>query len=55
MNIIDEGLNQKLIRFEDDGKYIVYLPQAKRRNYENPEEKVQAETFLKLVLTTPSS
>ncbi len=51
MNIIDEGLNQKLIRFEDDGKYIVYLPQAKRRNYENPEEKVQAETFLKLVLT----
>jgi hypothetical protein len=26
------------------------LPQEKRRNYDNPEEKVQAETFLKLIL-----
>jgi hypothetical protein len=50
MDLITERLKQKLIRFEDEGKYIVYLPQNKRRNYENPEEKVQAETFLKLVL-----
>jgi len=50
MDLIAEGIKQKLIRFEDDGKYIVYLHQAKRRNYENPEEKVQAESFLKLVL-----
>lgn len=28
----------------------MYLPQGKRRNYENPEEKVQAEAFLRLVL-----
>lgn len=51
MDLIQEGLKQKLIRIEDGGKYIVYLPQGKRRNYENPEEKVQAEAFLQLVLT----
>ncbi|GHT74590.1 hypothetical protein AGMMS50262_07850 [Bacteroidia bacterium] len=30
---------------------ITYLNQNKKRNYVNPEEKVQAETFLNLVLT----
>ncbi len=50
MNLIAEGIKQKLIKFEDDGKYVVYLHQAKRRNYDNPEEKVQAESFLKLAL-----
>ncbi|MBU2619140.1 MAG: N-6 DNA methylase [Proteobacteria bacterium] len=50
MDFIAEGIKQKLIQMEDDGKYIVYLHQAKRRNYENPEEKVQAESFLKLTL-----
>lgn len=50
MDFITEGIKQKLIKLEDDGKYIVYLDQGKRRNYENPEEKVQAESFLKLAL-----
>jgi len=50
MNLIAEGIKKKLIRLEDDGKYIVYLHQNKRRNYSNPEEKVQAHTFLQLVL-----
>jgi len=50
MDLIQEGLKQKLIRFEADGKYIVYLSQDKRRNYENPEEKVQAEAYLRLIL-----
>ena len=50
LSLVEQGLKHKLIRFEDDGKYIVYLPQQKRRNYENPEEKVQTEAFLKLVL-----
>lgn len=50
MDLIAEGLRQNLIRFEDNRKYIVYLPQGKRRNYENPEEQVQAETFLRAVL-----
>lgn len=50
MDIIAEGIKKKLIRFEDDGKYIFYLHQNRRRNYSNPEEKVQAESFLSLVL-----
>lgn len=51
MDLIAEGIKQKFIRFEDDEKYIVYVHQDKRRNYSNPEEKVQAESFLHLVLT----
>lgn len=51
MDIFAEGIKQKLIRIEDDGKYIVYIPHSKRRNYANPEEKVQADAFLRLVLT----
>jgi len=50
MNLITEGIKQNLIRLEDDGKYIVYLHQDKRRNYTSPEEKVQAEAFLQLIL-----
>lgn len=50
MDLIAEGIKKKLIRLEDDEKYIVYLHQGKRRNYGNPEEKVQAESFLRLVL-----
>lgn len=51
MDLIVEGIKHKLIRFEDDGKYVVYVHQDKRRNYSNPEELVQAEAFLRLVLT----
>jgi len=51
MDLIDKGIKKKLIRLEDDGKYIVYIHQGKRRNFSNPEEKVQAETYLQLVLT----
>lgn len=50
MDLIAEGVEKKLIRLEDDGKYIVYLHQGKRRNYGNPEEKVQADSFLQLTL-----
>ena len=38
MDLIAEGLRRKLIRFDDDKKYIVYLPQGKRRRYDDPEE-----------------
>ena len=51
MSLIEEGIKQKLIRLSEDGKTITYLYQNKQRNYTNPEEQVQAETFLKLVLT----
>jgi type I restriction enzyme M protein len=47
---LDQGVSHKLIRLEDDGKYIVYIDQNKRRNFDNPEEKVQADAYLSLVL-----
>lgn len=50
MNLIQEGIVKGLIKFDEDGKYITYVHQNKRRNYSNPEEQVQAEAFLKLIL-----
>ena len=50
MELIQQGIASKLIALSDDGKSIIYLHQNKRRNYNNPGEQVQAETFLKLVL-----
>ena len=50
MDLIQEGLKRKLISFSEDEKQITYLHQNKKRNYSNPEEQVQAETFLKLVI-----
>ncbi len=51
MNLIQQGIDKGLIRFDEERKYITYTNQGKRRNYGNPEEKVQAAAFLKLVLT----
>jgi type I restriction enzyme M protein len=48
--LVEKGQQKGLIRFEDNGKYIVYVDQNKRRNYDNPEEKIQAAAFLSLVL-----
>ena len=50
MNLIDKGIEKGLIRFNEDKNIITYIHQNKKRNYNNPEEKVQAETFLTLVL-----
>jgi len=50
MNLIEQGIQKKLIRFENNRKYIIYLEENIRRNYTNPEEIVQAETYLKLIL-----
>ena len=49
MNLIEKGIQKGLITFDGDKSYITYIQQNKKRNYNNPEEKVQAETFLKLV------
>lgn len=49
-SLIEQGIAKKLIRFEDGDKYITYIHQNKRRNYDNPEEKVQAEAYLRLVI-----
>ena len=51
MDLIAEGVKRQLIRLEDGDKYIVYLNQNKRRNFATPEEKVQADTYLQLVIT----
>lgn len=50
INYIQQGIEKDLIALSEDGKTIIYRHQNKRRNYNNPEEQVQAETFLKLVL-----
>jgi type I restriction enzyme M protein len=50
MNLIEQGIKRKLIKFDEEKKRITYLHQGKTRNYTNPEEEVQVETFLKLVL-----
>ena len=50
MNLIEQGIQKGLIRFDEEGNYITYIHQNKKRNYNNPEEKVQAETFLTLTL-----
>lgn len=49
-NYIKIGLEKNLISFNEDRSRITYLNQNKERHYITPEEKVQAETFLRLVL-----
>lgn len=49
-SIIQLGVDKGLIEFNEDFTKIKYIFQNKERNYNNPEEKVQAETFCKLVL-----
>ncbi len=51
MSLIQQGIEKGLIKFDDDKKNIFYIHQNnKRRNYNNPEEQVQAESYLKLIL-----
>ena len=48
--IIKNGIEKKLVSFNDDLSRITYIHQNKSRNYLDPEEQVEAESFLKLVL-----
>ncbi|MBV5284275.1 MAG: restriction endonuclease subunit M, partial [Paludibacter sp.] len=50
MDLIQEGIKNKLIEISENGKLITYCNHNRSRNFTNPEEKVQAETFIKLVL-----
>ena len=47
---IKVGIEKGLISLNSDMSKITYVKQKKERNYNNPEEKVQAETFLKLII-----
>lgn len=50
IDYIKIGIEQNLISFNEDMSRITYIFQKKERNYNNPEEKVQVETFLRLIL-----
>ncbi len=50
MNLIEKGIEQGLISFDESQKFITYIHQGKKRNFSNPEEKIQADSFLKLVI-----
>ncbi|MCT6869578.1 hypothetical protein [Apibacter sp.] len=50
IDLISLGIQKGLIKFDEEKKAITYIHQNKKKNYTNPEEKVQALTFLKLVL-----
>ena len=49
-SIIQEGIQKGLISISEDEKTIKYIHQNKSRNYTNPEEKVQAEAFILLII-----
>ena len=48
--IIVDGEKNNLINISEDFSTITYVSQNISRNYNNPEEKIQAETFCELVL-----
>jgi type I restriction enzyme M protein len=50
MDILQRAVERNLIVFDEEQKYITYVRQGKKRNFQNPEEKVQAETFCRLIL-----
>lgn len=41
------GIEKNLISFNEDMSRITYVFQNKERNFNNPEEKIQAETFFR--------
>ena len=49
-DIIKKGIEKGLISFNEDYSRITYTHVNKSRNYLDPEEQVEAESFLKLIL-----
>ena len=49
---IQIGIEKGLISLNEDKSRIKYIWQKKERNYNDPEEKVQALTFLQLILAS---
>lgn len=50
MNLTDVGIENGLIRFDDEKNFVTYIHQNKKRSFNNPEEKVQLEAYLSLIL-----
>ncbi len=46
-----QGIKQKLIHLDENSNTITYIHENIRRSYNNPEELVEADTFLKIILT----
>jgi len=49
MSYIKRGKKDRHILINEKRDQIIYLPQGKERKWSNPEEQVQAETYLKLI------
>ncbi len=49
-DIIEQAIKDELISFNEDRSRITYIQENRSRNYKNPEEKVQAETYAQLVI-----
>lgn len=49
-DLIKQGENLGYIKIDKETNYITYINHSRSRNYSNPEEKIQAQTFLKLIL-----
>lgn len=50
MDKIQLGINNKLISISEDNSVITYLIPNKKRNFNNPEEQIQAETYISLIM-----
>jgi len=50
VDYIQLGSKQGLIAISEDGKRVEYTQLKKSRNFDNPEEKVQAETYCRLIV-----
>jgi len=49
MSLLEKGIQKGLISLSEDDKIIKYIKLNKSNKFANPEEKVQAETYLKLI------
>lgn len=43
LDLIQKGIKKNLIKLDEEAHTITYIHQNKKRNYANPEEKIQAE------------
>ena len=50
ITLIEQGVAKGLISFNEDQSRITYLHQNKTRSYTDPEEQIEAESYLKLAL-----
>ena len=49
MQLLKKGIKDRYVVINERRNVVTYLPQGKERDYGNPEEKVQLETYLDLI------